>query len=579
MEVALYADDGALWKRGRNVQYVGKKIQRAVTAVDKWATQWGFRISVQKTKTMVFSKKKVTDDLKLTISGQEAERVDSFKYLGIWLDQKLTWSMHIQSMVERCKKVLNVMRCLRGTEWGASRHALRTIYTGLIRSVFDYGSFIYGSAAKSLLRKLDVVQNQALRLCCGAMKTTPVVALQVEMEDMPLHLRRDQLAAVYWANLKGHSADHMSQCVVQVCQERLNDQIRSYGWTINDRVRDMNIKDLKISPTVFIPPTPPWVMEVVPTDLQLLEEKQSAELDKHMVQGYINEKYGEEVKIFTDASKQTDRRIGVAFVIPERRVEVGRRVTDDLAVYTAELIAVWLALQWMEENRPEKAVIASDSSSALISIKTWQSKSRQDIVWNIAQISNVLQKAGTKLLFVWVPAHIGVAGNELADECAKKAASNSSVDLEVDYSKAEIKSIVKRKMREQWQSLWDSGVTGRHLHDIQGKIEPCRSSNRSKGEEDALSRMRFGHTRLNNTLAIIKKHADGKCQFCDSPETLEHVICHCPCYQTERETLIEQLRRAKLRLNLMEILKLGSGHICYNYVFRFLRDTGLINRI
>ena len=177
-----------------------------------------------------------------------------------------------------------------------------------------------------------------------------------------------------------------------------------------------------------------------------------------------------------------------------------------------------------------------------------------------------------------MPAHIGVAGNE-ADECAKKAASNSSVDLEVDYSKAEIKSIVKRKMREQWQSLWDSGVTGRHLHDIQGKIEPCRSSNRSKGEEDALSRMRLGHTRLNNTLAIIKKHADGKCQFCDSPETLEHVICHCPCYQTERETLIEQLRRAKLRLNLMEILKLGSGHICYNYVFRFLRDTGLIHRI
>lgn len=579
VEVALYADDGALWKRGRNIKFIWKEIQRAVTDVDKWAIKWGFRISVQKTKSMVFTKKKITEDMKITLSGLEVERVESFKYLGMWLDPKLTWNPHIQNMVERCKKVLNVMRCLRGIEWGASRHALRTIYTGLIRSVLDYGSFIYGSAAKTILRKLDVVQNQALRLCCGAMKSTPVTAIQVEMEDMPLHLRRDQLAAVYWANLKGHSTDHMSQSVLQPCQERLNLNIKSYGWTISDRVRDLSIHDLKISPTVFIPTKPPWVWEGVPTDLLLLEGKRDHELDKYQVQGYINERYGGEVKIFTDASKLDDRKVGVAFVIPELGVEMGRRITDDLAVYTAELIAVWLALQWVEENRPERAVIASDCSSALLSIKSWQSNSRQDVVSNIAQLSNVLLKAGVMISFVWVPAHIGVAGNELADSCAKKAASNTNVEMEVDYSKSEIKSIIKQKIRGRWQSLWDSAETGRHLHAIQSKIDKCRASNRSKGEEDIISRMRFGHTRLNSTLAIMKKHADGRCEFCDSPESVEHVICHCPRYQEERETLIKQLKRVKLGLNLKEILRKGSGHICFNYVLKFLKDTGLFHRV
>lgn len=50
--------DGALWKRGRNTEYVVRKIQQAVDIVEKWSRSWGFRISIEKTKTMFFSKKK-----------------------------------------------------------------------------------------------------------------------------------------------------------------------------------------------------------------------------------------------------------------------------------------------------------------------------------------------------------------------------------------------------------------------------------------------------------------------------------------------------------------------------------------
>ncbi len=53
---ALYTDDGALWKRGKNLQYVGKKMQEAVDVVENWANQWGFRLSVAKTQVMFFKK-------------------------------------------------------------------------------------------------------------------------------------------------------------------------------------------------------------------------------------------------------------------------------------------------------------------------------------------------------------------------------------------------------------------------------------------------------------------------------------------------------------------------------------------
>ena len=101
--------------------------------------------------------------------GKELERVGSFKYLGVIFDSRVTWADHIRKIEDKCKKVINVMRCLTGRDWGASCSALKTIYVAMIRSVFDYGCIVYGSAAVSLLRKLDVIQAKALRVCSGAL--------------------------------------------------------------------------------------------------------------------------------------------------------------------------------------------------------------------------------------------------------------------------------------------------------------------------------------------------------------------------------------------------------------------------
>ncbi len=68
--------------------------------------------------------------------GRDLEKVGTFKFLGINLDSRLTFADHIRRMEERCKRVMNIMRCLRGKEWGASRLSLKRIYVALIRSVW-----------------------------------------------------------------------------------------------------------------------------------------------------------------------------------------------------------------------------------------------------------------------------------------------------------------------------------------------------------------------------------------------------------------------------------------------------------
>ena len=115
---SLFADDGAIWKRGRNVNYIVGKIQEAITEIESWSLTWGFRLSVEKTETLFFTRKRIGEEVRLKLYAQELKDVKTFTFLGIWLDERVTWSTHIDKVVDKCKRVLNVMRCLAGTKWG-----------------------------------------------------------------------------------------------------------------------------------------------------------------------------------------------------------------------------------------------------------------------------------------------------------------------------------------------------------------------------------------------------------------------------------------------------------------------------
>lgn len=93
--------------------------------------------------------------------------------------------------------MLNIVRCLEGRDWEAHRASLKMLYIGLIMLLLDYGCIVCESASKTGLKKLDSIQYQALRVCCGAQKTNPVSALQVEMGEMPLEIRREQISLIY----------------------------------------------------------------------------------------------------------------------------------------------------------------------------------------------------------------------------------------------------------------------------------------------------------------------------------------------------------------------------------------------
>lgn len=104
----------ALWVRGRNIDNLKVKMQSAIVKVEKWSYEWGFHLSIEKTQFICFSKKRTSPTIDLKLYGQHLKQVDSIRYLGVWFDVKLNFKTHIQKIIDKCKKGINILKCLAG---------------------------------------------------------------------------------------------------------------------------------------------------------------------------------------------------------------------------------------------------------------------------------------------------------------------------------------------------------------------------------------------------------------------------------------------------------------------------------
>ena len=136
---------------------------------------------------------------RLTLDGKTLDFVDKVTFLGLTVDRKLTWKHHIDQLIVKCNKDLNLMRMISETTFGADKKCLVNLYKALILSKLDYGAQAFNSAHKSQLGRLNTIQNEAPRIATRTRRTTPIPALDVEFGVLSLFLRREELILKYWA--------------------------------------------------------------------------------------------------------------------------------------------------------------------------------------------------------------------------------------------------------------------------------------------------------------------------------------------------------------------------------------------
>ena len=82
------------------------------------------------------------------------------KYLGIILDSRLNWKHHI---TELCKKLSRAVGLIYKIKNFSTKSVLRSLYFSIFHSHLTYGLPVWGSAAKSYLNKIAILQKRVIR--------------------------------------------------------------------------------------------------------------------------------------------------------------------------------------------------------------------------------------------------------------------------------------------------------------------------------------------------------------------------------------------------------------------------------
>ena len=191
-KVALYADDTILYSSVKNDQQALVKLQEDLNSLESWCLRNKLTINTDKTKYMIFgtsnARSKITDST-LNFGGKPLELVTSYNYLGVKIDPSLNYELHAKAIIQRVSDKIALLRRIRRF---INSSAALNIYKNMILPILEYGDLLLVSARSSTRRKLQTLQNKALKCALGLdpLTSTDEVHRLARMDK--LHLRRKQ---------------------------------------------------------------------------------------------------------------------------------------------------------------------------------------------------------------------------------------------------------------------------------------------------------------------------------------------------------------------------------------------------
>lgn len=539
-KVLQYADDLAIYMRTNSMEDAKDNLNTALTLLDEWLKDHGLSLSASKSSCVVFSKKRIPPVIELYVGQALIRQVNGTKFLGIHLDSRLNGVPHANYISQICEKNVNVLRSLSGVWWGSHPYCQKLLYNAIVRSHLDYGSFLLDPCTKLALGKLDRVQSKCLRIILGAMKSSPINAMQVECVDPPLSLRRQYLADRFFFKLVQNSHHPLLQLLndlFSILEPHIDDH--------QDKIPCLVRSFMKYSRLPH-PVVQSQIMSLFSTSYEALVYQPNIVLDfgvaktsvnaRQFFYEQLNSKYLGWLTIFTDASKLSNiSHVGSAVWIPSSKIILSFKSPPVTSVFTGESIALLESINFVISHNLNKSIVFTDSKSSLQSILSnpFRSKSRFPIILKIRESLLKCHELGINIVLAWIPGHAGIPGNESVDSCAKQAAQTGSLEY-LKIFPHDLCSQPSSHLIKSWSNMWltSRSLKGKHFGDIQPGIPSkpwfFKFRKADKTTTSTICRLRLGHACTPVHLAKIRVRDHSLCECGLDEGNLDHLLFSCP---------------------------------------------------
>lgn len=173
--IFTYADDTAVVFSGDTWEEVRKHAETGLIKIAHWLKSNLLTLNISKTNYICFTNNITTqpdnsfkikihtchDPLQHNCLCTAIDKVNCTKYLGILVDQRLTWHAHTELVMSRVRKMTWIFKNLRHV---APKKLLNQIYTSLAQSVLVYCIPIWGGATKTNFIQLERAQRALLKV-------------------------------------------------------------------------------------------------------------------------------------------------------------------------------------------------------------------------------------------------------------------------------------------------------------------------------------------------------------------------------------------------------------------------------
>ena len=161
LKFILFADDTSIFLSHKNIHTLQSNFNNEIKLIFQWFNSNKLTINEKKTNFIIFTKKTFNkESISIKIGESAIQRVSSTKFLGVVIDEKLSWANHVDIICNKLCKSIGVMYKLKSLPTSI----LRMIYYAIMYPYLHYAITVWGNCALVHQERLFKLQKRAIRI-------------------------------------------------------------------------------------------------------------------------------------------------------------------------------------------------------------------------------------------------------------------------------------------------------------------------------------------------------------------------------------------------------------------------------